>query len=336
MRAFVITGPGVAGVEDVPEPVAGPGEVIVAVERVGVCGTDVEMFDGAMAYLESGLTQYPIRPGHEWSGTVAATGAGVEDAWLGRRVTGDTMLGDGTCDRCRRGHQHLCARVCEVGIRGRDGALAERLAVPVSSLHVLPVGLDAELGALVEPAGTALRAARAAAPGPGDAVLVVGAGTMGLLTAMFLRAAGAAVHLTDVRPAALAFAAGLGFDRVWDGDQAPASPFRAVVDASTDSSVPARAVDVVEPGGRVVYLGVAGHESPLDARRLVLADLTVVGILSASPALADVVEAFAGGVVDPRPLVAGVVPLERTADVLTGWRPADAGPGPKVHIDPRR
>src|SRR3954467_9212242 len=152
MRAFVVTAPGEAGVEDVPEPVAGPGEVVVEVERVGVCGTDVEFFTGEMQYLNEGLSRYPLRLGHEWCGTVTRVGPGVDAGWLGRRVTGDTMIGCGRCHRCLTGRQHVCDDRQEVGIRGdRPGALAERLAVPAGSLHALPDSVDAALGALVEP-----------------------------------------------------------------------------------------------------------------------------------------------------------------------------------------
>src|SRR3712207_856591 len=181
MRAFVLTGPRQYDVQDVPAPRPVSGEAVVAVERVGVCGTDVEFFTGEMAYLHQGHSSYPLRLGHEWSGTVLAVGEGVDSAWVGRRVMGDTMIGDGTCDRCRRGNQHVCEHRQEVGIRdGRPGALAERLAVPVSSLHPLPDEVDPALGALVEPGGNALRAAAATQARPGDRVLVLGPGTIGL------------------------------------------------------------------------------------------------------------------------------------------------------------
>src|SRR4030095_2116863 len=95
MRAYILTAPEEGSVQEVPAPVAGPGEVVVDVERVGICGTDVEFFTGEMAYLHSGHASYPMRLGHEWAGTVSAIGGGVEPGWLGRRVVGDTMLGDG-------------------------------------------------------------------------------------------------------------------------------------------------------------------------------------------------------------------------------------------------
>ncbi|ADJ45182.1 alcohol dehydrogenase [Amycolatopsis mediterranei S699] len=333
MRAFVLTGPGECSVQEVPAPRAVAGEVVVDVERAGVCGTDVEFFTGEMTYLHQGHSAYPMRLGHEWAGTVTEVGAGVDPAWLGRRVMGDTMLGDRTCRRCRRGHQHTCERRQEVGIRGgRAGALAERLAVPAWSLHALPDTVDAALGALVEPGANAVRAARAAGAGPGDRALVLGPGTIGLLTAMFLRAAGAEVHVLGL--GSPDFARGLGFADTWTRETLPDLPFDAVVDATGAAASPALAVELVEPAGRVVYIGLSGQPSRLDTRALVLKDVTAVGVLSGSPGLAETIAAYASGAVDPRPLVAATVGLGEVGAVLAGER--IGGAGPKVHIDPRR
>ncbi|WIV55688.1 zinc-dependent alcohol dehydrogenase [Amycolatopsis nalaikhensis] len=331
MRAFVLTGPRRGSVQEVPSPEAVPGEVVVDVERAGVCGTDVEFYTGEMTYLHQGHSAYPMRLGHEWAGTVTAIGDGVDPAWLGRRVMGDTMLGDRTCRRCRKGHQHACENRQEVGIRGgRPGALAERLAVPAWSLHELPDTVDAVLGALVEPGGNALRAARATGAGPGDRALVLGPGTIGLLTAMFLRAAGAEAHLMGLDGDE--FARSLGFAHVWTRETLPDVPFDAVVDATGAASAPAFAVDHVEPAGRVVYIGLSGAPSPLDTRALVLKDVTAVGVLSASPGLAETIAAYGSGAVDPRPLVAATVGLDEVGAVLAG----EFGAGPKIHVDPRR
>ena len=334
MRAFVLDGPGQGSVQEVPEPVARPGEVVVEVERVGLCGTDVEFFTGEMAYLHQGHAAYPMRLGHEWCGTVGAVGPGVGTDWLGQRVMGDTMLGCGRCRRCRRGHQHTCADREEVGIRGgRPGALAERLAVPAGSLHPLPEDVDATLGALVEPGGNAWRATQAARLGPDDRVLIIGPGTIGLLVALFARSAGAEVHLLDRPDASPESARRLGFPDVWNADTLPGLPFDAVVDASHAVTSPALALEVVEPSGRLVYIGLAGRPSTIDTRTLVFKDVTAVGILSASGGLDAAIAAYASGAVDPRPLVAATVPLEGVAAVLAGERPG--GPGPKIHVDPR-
>jgi threonine dehydrogenase-like Zn-dependent dehydrogenase len=273
-----------------------------------------------------------MRIGHEWTGTVAAVGDGVDHTWVGRRVTGDTMLGCGVCARCLGGRQHVCAFRTELGIRGgRAGALADRVAVPARFLHALPDSVDDAMGAMVEPGGNALRAVRAAALRPGDRALVLGAGTIGLLVAMFARAEGADVHLLGRSPRSLDFARSLGFENAWTADAVPGLPWDAVIDASNDPALPARAVDLVEPGKRVVYIGLAGSPSLVDSRLVALKDLTAVGILSASGGLEGTIRAYASGAVDPRPLIAATVALEELAPVLAGERPAGAGAGPKFH-----
>ena len=338
MRAFVVTAPGRGEVQDVPAPEATPGLVVVDVERAGVCGTDAELFSGQMAYLDTGEARYPLRLGHEWCGRVSAVGDGLDPGWLGRRVTGDTMLGCGRCRRCTSGRQHLCADRYEIGVRrGWPGALAEQLPVPASALVALPDDVDPALGALVEPGGNALRSVRAATVGPGSRVLVLGPGTIGLLVAQVARAEGAEVHLLGRDDGFRDLAASLGFEQLWtsatlDRDLA----FDAVVDASNDTALPALALDLVEPGGRVVLVGLSGRPSLVDSRSAVLKDVTVVGVLSASGGLAGAAELFASGRVDPRPLVAATVGLADVADVLAGTRPAGAGPGPKIQVDPLR
>ena len=337
MRALVLTGPGQAAVQDVAPPVADSGQVVVDVERVGVCGTDVEFFTGEMAYLSDGHAAYPMRLGHEWCGTVSAVGSGVDASWVGARVTGDTMLGCGHCARCGSGRQHLCQHRSEIGIRGGwPGALAEQLLVPLTALHMLPETIDVVAGALVEPGGNALRAVLAARLQPGDRVLIWGPGSIGLLTAAFAAAAGAEVHLVGIEEESLAFAAGLGYGHVSTPSVLPDVPFGAVIDASNGVDVPRDAFDLVEPGGRVVLIGIAGRPSNVDTRTLVLKDLTAVGVLSASPGLAGAIARYASGAVDPRPLVAATVALDEVPAVLAGERPPGASAAPKIHVDPRR
>ncbi|MGC5014550.1 zinc-dependent alcohol dehydrogenase [Streptosporangium sp. DT93] len=336
MRAFVVTGPRRFEVLEVDPPVPGPGQVVVDVERAGVCGTDMEIFGGEMSYLHDGHARYPVRLGHEWCGTVSSAGEGVEDSWAGARVTGDTMLGCGRCRRCLAGTHHVCEDRFEIGIRGGwPGALAERLPVPVTALHRLPDAVDAAAGAMVEPGGNALRAVRAAALAPGERLLVMGPGTIGLLTAAFALAQGAEVHVLGLPGASLEFARTLGVHGAWTADRLPDLPFDAVVDASTAPGLPALAAGLVEPGRRVVYIGLSSTPSAVDTRTLVLKDVTAVGILSASPGLAGAIEHYASGAVDPRPLVAAVVGLEEVGEILAGSRPAACGPGPKFHVDPR-
>ncbi len=336
MRAFVVTAPGQAEVQDVAEPVPGAGEVVVDVERVGVCGTDVEFFTGEMAYLHEGHATYPMRLGHEWCGAVSQTGPGVDPQWLGRRVTADTMLGCGSCRLCLSGRQHVCRTRQEIGIRGgRPGALAERLPVPVSALHLLPDNVSAAAGALVEPGANALRAALATGVPTSGSVLVCGPGTIGLLTALFLRSMGAEVHLLGRHAASLDFARSLGLEHAWLADELPDHPYEAVVDCTTADDLPQRAVDIVEPGGRVVFIGLSGAPSLVDSRTLAFKDVTGVGILSGSPALARTIDAYATGQVDPEPLVAATISLASTAEALRGTLGGVASAAPKIHVRPR-
>jgi threonine dehydrogenase-like Zn-dependent dehydrogenase len=333
VRAFVITSPGAGAVVEVDDPTPAPGEVVVDVERAGVCGTDLEFFSGEMAYLQSGEAAYPLRIGHEWCGTVTALGSSVDPAWLGRRVTGDTMLGCRACDRCRSGRQHLCVDRTEIGIRnGRAGALAERLPVPASALLPLPDTVDATLGALVEPGGNALRAVQAAALQPGERLLVTGPGTIGLLAASIAAAHGIEVHLLGL---STDFARSLGFANTWTAATLPRLRYDAVIDASTAPDLPALALDLVEPGRRVVYIGLAGRPSLVDTRRIALKDVTAVGILSASGGLSGTIQLYATGAVDPHRLVAATVRLDEAAAVLAGHRDPSWGAAPKIHIDPR-
>ena len=336
MRAFVVTAAYEGGVQDVPAPVPQDGQVVVDVHRAGVCGTDVEFWTGEMAYLHQGQARYPMRLGHEWCGVVSELGGGVDEAWLGRRVTGDTMIGCGHCRRCRSGRHNVCADRFEVGIRGGfPGALAEQLAVPASSLLALPDRVDDAAAAMVEPGGNALRSLWAADLSVGDRALVLGSGTIGLLVALLARADGVDVHVMGRSPRELDFTRSLGFGGVWRQEDLPILAWDAVIDASNAAALPALALDLVEPGGRIVYIGLAGTPSLVDTKTMVLKDVTAVGVLAASAGLTATVDRYAAGDVDPRPLIAATVGLDRTGDILTGWRPAAAGAGPKLHIDPR-
>lgn len=336
MRAFVVTGPNTAEVQEVPVPTAGANQVVIEVQRAGVCGTDVEFFTGHMPYLLDGHAWFPMRLGHEWMGTVTEIGPGVDESWLGRRVTGDTMLGCGECHRCTTGYQHVCEHRKEVGVRGGwAGALSEQLLMPVRALHALPDSVSDEQGAMVEPAGNSFRAVRGAGVDAGDRVLVLGPGTIGLLAAMFARSRGAEVHILGRSARSRDFARSLGFDGVWTLEDLPALAFDAVIDASNGPALPAKAIELVEPGKRVVFVGLASTPSTVDSRSLAFKDVTAVGVLSASPGMAETVAAFASGAVDPSPLVAATVPLSEVSSVLAGQRPAGAGQGPKVLVDPR-
>jgi 2-desacetyl-2-hydroxyethyl bacteriochlorophyllide A dehydrogenase len=332
MRALIIDGPRSARVGEVEVPRPAAGQVVVDVHRVGICGTDVELFTGELAYFEQGKSRFPLRPGHEWCGVVSAVGTGVDEAWLGARVTGDTMLGCGHCRRCRAGNGHVCADRHEIGITAWPGALADRVLVPASSLHRLPASVDDRAGALVEPGGNAQRAVAAAVAGPGSRILVCGPGTIGLLAVAFATAAGADVDVLAADPNRRELAATFGADRYWTADDPPAGIYDAVIDCTGDHRVPAAVLALVEPAGRVVYIGISGAPSLVDGRDLVFGNITAVGILGGSAGLAPAIEHYAAGRVDPSALVGITVGLDQAAAALAGQ--ISAGAGTKVHIDP--
>ena len=132
------------------------------------------------------------------------------------------------------------------------------------------------------------------------------------------------------------FARTLGVHGTWTASELPDLVFDAVIDCSTGVELPDLALELVEPGKRLVFVGLSATPSLIDTRTMVLKDVTAVGILSASPGLAATIEHYASGSVDPTPLVCATVGLSEVAGVLAGWRPDGAGPGPKVHVDPRR
>jgi len=359
MRALVITGPRSAEVRRVAVPVPAAGQVVVDVHRVGICGTDTELFTGELPYFGQGKTRFPLRPGHEWCGVVSAAGPEVDQAWLGTRVTGDTMIGCGHCRRCQAGSWHVCADRHEIGIAGWPGALADKVLVPVTSLHRLPAAVDDRAGALVEPGGNAYRAAAAARAGPGQRILVWGPGTIGLLTAAFATAAGADVHVLGLGSGEAGRgpgeagrgpgeAAGLGAtrdsgradlsarfgaSRYWTLDRPPPHTYDAVIDCTGNHGVPAAALALAEPAGRVVYIGLSPGPSRIDSRDLVLNDLTAVGILGASAGIGPAIEHYADGRVNPAALAVVVVGLDQAAAALAGQLSPE--PGTKIHIDPR-
>lgn len=339
MRAFVIRGPHDARVEEVEPPDPGEGQVVVAVERAGICGTDIELYTGEMAYLHDGHARYPLRVGHEWVGRVSALGGGVPRQWLGRRVTGDTMIGCGTCHRCTTGRHHVCEDRYEVGVRGGwPGALAEQLVMPIDSLFPVPDSITASAGALIEPGANAVRAVEAAALEKGDQVLIFGAGTIGLLCAQIAAAQGADVHIIGRRPESIALAQRVG---IWGArlsshlEEIRGAKFGAVIDATNDPAIPSATLDWVEPAGRVVFVGLAGRPSLVDTRTIALNDVTAVGILGGSSGIEETIRLYETKRVNPDDLVAEVVGLDDVVAVFDGRRAGGEGLGTKTLVDPR-
>ncbi|HET7845895.1 MAG TPA: alcohol dehydrogenase catalytic domain-containing protein [Acidimicrobiia bacterium] len=336
MRALVLHGPRDARVEEVQPPQAAVGQVVVEVERVGICGTDIEFYTGDMDYLRQGHASYPLRIGHEWVGRVTAIGQEVEERWLGTRVTSDTMLGCGSCERCLGGRHHICEFRHEIGIRGGwPGALAEEMTVPVTALYEIPAPVSPAAAALVEPGANAVRAVNAASLEPGKRLLVFGPGTIGLLVALFALARGVEVHVVGIDSTSLDLARSLGVHRVYLEGEDLSGTFDAVIDATNDAGVPAACLERVDPGGRLVLVGLSGEPGLIDSRQITLGDLMVVGILGGSAGIGEAIAAYADGQVVPDALVSEVIGLEEVESRLAGERSPTAGPGPKTQVDPK-
>jgi L-iditol 2-dehydrogenase len=337
MRAIEFHGDERLEIVERPDPTPGEGELLIAPTAIGICGTDVEIFDGSLAYFRMGLAEYPIVPGHEWTGEVVDVGAGVRGFSPGDRVVGEVAIGCGVCVRCRAGRQHLCARRTETGIVHMDGAMASRLVFPAAHAH--RVELPARAAALVEPTSVALHGVRRGKVA-GQRVLVVGAGPIGLLVAQCARAEGAVeVVVMDTRADRLTLAAALGFPPAatagpLGGDEPPGDwrdprALAAARDAAAEDLIDvailcaggpaavAGAFAAVRPGGTVVALGLSGKPTiPFDLDGLVVRDVDLIGVLGSVGFWPDAIELIAGGRVKTEPLVTGAYPLERTRDAL--------------------
>ncbi|CAH0179458.1 zinc-dependent alcohol dehydrogenase [Plantibacter cousiniae (nom. nud.)] len=332
MRAVGITAPNEATVLDRPDPQAGPGEVLIHIERAGLCGTDVALFRGTMPYLADGRTTLPLQPGHEWAGRVVSVGEGVTSAAAGGLVTGDTFIGCGVCTLCTSGRHHLCPDHLELGVLGQlDGALAELLVVPERAVHRLPAGVDADLGAMVEPASCSLRGVRLTAVGPGDRVLVWGAGTLGMFAALFAADAGAAVAVAARRDSDRNFVAGFGLE-TRDPADLGAERFDVIIEATGSAEVTQRLLDNATAGARIALLGVPGGDVGLPSGRLIALDATVHAVLGGSADIDEAARRFATMGDTGRRLIGSVITLDEVPRVLAERLPRAAGGGPKTQI----
>ena len=210
MRAIVFAEPKSWSLEEVPDPVPGPREVLVRVEAVGICGTDIHVLDGEFA-----PTRYPIIPGHETSGIVEAVGERVSEVAVGDRVSVDPTLTCGECTYCSVGRSNLCEQWNGSGVARTNGSTAELTVAPVRNVHRLPDGVDLALAALIEPLSCAIHGYDLLPRRMGEHYLIYGAGTMGLMMAQLAPRAGAAsVTVVDRNPARLEVARDVGVERV--------------------------------------------------------------------------------------------------------------------------
>ena len=258
MRALVFTAPGEVEVLDVGEPEAGPGESVIHVMSVGICGSELH------GVRDPGFRVPPLIMGHEF--------AGITDA--GDAVIVNPILSCGDCDQCTRGSRQLCRERVIVGI-GRPGGFAERVAVQTSALRPLPTSLGWDAAAMTEPAASAVHAWALGAGTPGMRVAVLGCGAIGLLCLLTALAGGAAtVDVTDLSEARAEVAARLGASRTeptLDGE------YDLIIDAAGTAETHALSVRHQRPGGIAIWIGLAEREAGFDAQALVRAEKRVVG-----------------------------------------------------------
>src|ERR1700716_1088091 len=174
MKALVWHGPNQMTVDDVPEPDPQAGEVVVRSEAAGICGSEVEGYLGRMSNRVP-----PLVMGHEFAGTVVAAGPGSDRSWLGKRGAVNPIVGCGHCRYCVPGARNLCPDRYLVGV-GVPGGFASTAVVPERCLFEMPAGMDARLGALVEPLANGVHAIRSGVPDGVSTAVVFGAGTIGL------------------------------------------------------------------------------------------------------------------------------------------------------------
>ena len=308
MKALVFDGTEPRVVERA-EPAATPGHAIVRVAWAGVCRTDLELCRGYMAFR--GVL------GHEFVGRVVDG----PDAWRGVRVVGEINFACGRCAFCAKGLGRHCTDRTVMGIAGADGAIAERVSVPVANLHRVPDTVADEHAVFTEPLAAAFEIPEQIAIERGARALVLGDGKLGLLVAQVLDAAGARVTALGHHPEKLALLAKRGIATQHAGDYAGrAAPL--VVEATGSVAGFRRAVDLTEPRGTLVLKSTLAAHEPLDLAPLVIHEITLVG--SRCGPFAPALAALAGDHVDVAGLVTERFALARAAAALARSAERDA------------
>lgn len=273
MKALVYTAEKEIQYRDEPAPEPGPGEVVVAIDAVGICGSDMH------AYLGHDPRRVPpLILGHE------AVGRVVEGPAAGPAVLINPLITCGRCDQCQGGRANLCEKREIIGMY-RPGALAERIAVPAGNLIEIPDDMDPVHAALTEPAATALHAVNLAAkvahrPVSESRALVIGGGSVGLFAALVLRDLGATeIHLAETNSLRRGTVESTGACRVIDPASEPAreSRFEIVVDAVGGKLSREAAMASVRPGGVVMHIGLLDNDGGIDVRRMTLQEISLIG-----------------------------------------------------------
>lgn len=307
MRAAVFRGVGQLPIEHVPDPVAGPWDIVVEVKACAIAGADLTAYDlGQFAEVGQVL-------GHKFAGAVAQMGSEVASIGLGDRVTGPSIQPCGTCRHCRAGASHLCAawRSRSIGY-GLPGAFAELVRIPDAVLgdnvHRLPEPLTYDEGALAEPLAVGVHAVHQAEPAPGLAACVLGLGAVGLLTAQLLLARGIS-PVIGIDGSALRRAAGASLgvtvlDSMADPRDAAGCEIGYAFESSGAPTLVERAIEAVRPGGVVVFAAQHGARVPVDTGLVARNELVLRGSATVAPGdFREAIGLLASGAVRTLPLI---------------------------------
>ena len=332
MKAARFHGRGDIRIDDVPAPETREGTVKVKVDWCGICGTDLhEYLEGPIFIPPQGSPHpltgeaAPVIMGHEFAGTVAEVGRGVEGLAEGDRVAVEPYHTCGRCPACRMGRYNLCPSLGFIGLSGGGGGFSEYCVVDATRAH--PLGdIPTDLGALVEPLAVAYHAVRLSGAKEAATAVVFGAGPIGLVTTACLRAAGAG-RIVVVEPAAArkAKAPGAGADVVLDptDTDVPEAVRDLTAGAGADvafecagiDEVLAQAIRSVRVGGLVVNIAIWGHPATVDMNDLVMKEVSVLGILAYCGDHPDTIGLLSDGRVDAGQFITGRIALD---DIVEG------------------
>ncbi len=303
---------------EVPTPSAGVGEVLIRVGACGICGSDVHGYDGS-----SGRRIPPIVMGHEAAGRIAAVGAGVTGLAEGDRVTFDSTIYCGACGFCKRGEVNLCDHRQVLGVSCGDyrraGAFAEFVAVPARVVYKLPESISFAEAAMLEAVAVAIHGVSLAKITADSTALVVGAGTIGVLTLQALRAAGCKrVFVSDVDATRLKLAKELGATDVLIADQDVVARILqrtggvgvdVAIEAVGRNETVSAAIASVRKGGTVVLVGNISPEVTLPLQKVVTRQIRLQGSCASAGEYPQAIELMARGAIRVKPLITAIAPL---------------------------
>lgn len=309
--------------EDVPTPQPAAGEVLVRLKACSVCGSDVHGFDGS-----TGRRRPPVIMGHEASGVIVGVGEGVQDYQVGDRVTFDSTVYCGECPMCREGKVNLCSNRQVLGVSceeyNRAGCFAEYVCVPAYILYRLPDNVTYVQASMIEPLSVAYHAATRTAITPADTVMVVGVGTIGLLTLQVVRSFGAkSIIAVDIDDKRLELARENGASAcVNSGDEDALEQIRALAGSGVTVAIDATGIEAttnlciqsVALDGRVVLIGNLAPAISFPLQYVVTHQISLFGSCASAGEYPQCLELIAAGKVEVDSMISKMVPL-REGDI---------------------